>query len=332
MTAAAATGAVVRRTGAPPAAPPAAAADLPEPEAASARVDIPYANPAWRIVGNRRSAKPNGGGALTALTAALALAAVLGAGWHVHRAGWLDFGTLVVEVTDLPNGTVAEMTPAETSAAPQSTVQRAAPAGTRMPDLLGRPYRLTMETFKYFAYGSNMLTERLTDRCPTAQAIGIANAAGYVLEFCKKSRDESGKATLAESSQPGQQVFGVFFEIENGDLCELDKAEGKGNGYDRLDKFSANLLADGTQYRVKTYIASTSAVEDRLKPYDWYLALVIAGALQHKLPETWIARLHEVAYIADPDSKRTGRVKAEEALKNAGWQDYKQILSPPHIG
>ncbi len=127
-------GETLAASGAPPAAPPAAAADLPGPEAASARVDIPCANPAWRIVGNRRSAKPNGGRALTALTAALALAAVLGAGWHVHRAGWLDFGTLVVEVTDLPNATVAEMTPAETSAAPQNMFQRAAPAGTRMPD------------------------------------------------------------------------------------------------------------------------------------------------------------------------------------------------------
>jgi len=183
-----------------------------------------------------------------------------------------------------------------------------------------------METFKYFAYGSNMLTERLTDRCRSAQAIGIANAAGYVLEFCKKSRDESGKATLAESNQPGKHVLGVLFEIENGDLCKLDKAEGMGNGYERLDKFSANLLADGTQYGVKTYIASTYAVDDNLKPYDWYLALVIQGAIQHKLHEAYIAGLREIASITDSKPNRETREDAIRALARAGVQDFRKIL------
>ena len=51
-------------------------------------------------------------------------------------------------------------------------------------------------TFLYFSYGSNMLTERLRARCPSANCIGIATATGYALEFSKSSVDGSGKATL----------------------------------------------------------------------------------------------------------------------------------------
>ena len=188
-----------------------------------------------------------------------------------------------------------------------------------------------MQTFLYFAYGSNVLTERLQTRCRSARVHGLAVATGYSLEFIKRSKDKSGKATLVNSTQPGQQVFGVLFEIENGHRSALDKAGGKGSGYDRIDDFIVNMLPDMTQAQVTTYLASCSAVDDGLKPYDWYLALVIAGALQHNLPQTRIARLRKADYIEDPVSTRKERVEAEKALKIAGWPDYKQILSPSHM-
>ncbi len=177
-----------------------------------------------------------------------------------------------------------------------------------------------------------MLTERLRQRCRGAKAVGVAVASGYILEFSKKSIDNSGKATLVISTEPKRQVFGVLFEIGLDDRLELDEAEGKGSGYDRNDEFDVTLLSDGAQTQVTTYIASVSAVDGSLKPYDWYLALVIAGALQHKLPETWIARLRKVAYIEDLESTREKRVEAVKALKIAGWPAYKQILSPSHMG
>lgn len=50
-------------------------------------------------------------------------------------------------------------------------------------------------TFRYFAYGSNMLTEWLRGRCPSTEPIGIAIAANHKLRFGKRSIDKSGKAT-----------------------------------------------------------------------------------------------------------------------------------------
>ena len=187
-----------------------------------------------------------------------------------------------------------------------------------------------MKTFTYFAYGSNMLTEWLTDRCPTAQAIGIANAAGYILEFCKPSIDKSGKATLISSKRIEDEVIGALFEIDNGDRCALDKAEGKGKGYNRCDKFSVTVLPDRKQAQVTTYIASACAVNDSLKPYDWYLALVIQGAIQHELCEAYITSLRKFASIPDPKPNRKKRKKAVEDLKHAGVQDFTQVLKSTH--
>src|SRR5580700_1565214 len=102
------------------------------------------------------------------------------------------------------------------------------------------PWRsLVMDTFKYFAYGSNMLTERLHERCKSAKAIGVAVAFGHRLEFSKRSRDDSGKATIVRSNKSEEHVFGVVFEVVISERAALDKAEGVGTGYERID----NLLA-----------------------------------------------------------------------------------------
>src|SRR3989344_5491085 len=135
-----------------------------------------------------------------------------------------------------------------------------------------------MDTFIYFAYGSNMLTERLRARCPSAEIIGTANAHGYKICFEKKSKDGSGKATLIRPKNDSDIVHGVLFRINKSELPELDDAEGK--DYRREDEFSV-ISSDGKVYTT-TYIAKKN--EAGLFPYNWYFALIVAGALQHKLP------------------------------------------------
>ena len=75
-----------------------------------------------------------------------------------------------------------------------------------------------------------------------------------------------------------------------------------------------------------TYIASACASNDSLKPYDWYLALVIQGAIQHKLHEAYIAGLCEIASITDSKPNRETREDAIRALARAGVQDFRKIL------
>ena len=179
-------------------------------------------------------------------------------------------------------------------------------------------------TFLYFAYGSNMLQARLRARCPSARLIDRATAIGFDFEFSKRSIDGSGKATLIPTR--GVLCPGVIFEISRSEIDQLDRAEGAGAGYERYDDFVAEFAGTGEQVAVLTYLAN--APDHRLKPFDWYLALVIAGALKNGLCDEHVVRLRLVEYLVDNQLDRRNRVEAVNALTDEGFADYAGLLMP----
>lgn len=178
--------------------------------------------------------------------------------------------------------------------------------------------------FCYFAYGSNMLTERLKARCDRARPSGCAFADGWVMEFSKPSKDCSGKASL--SRKAGCETAGVLFEIPMTQRDALDEAEGATlrGGYRRCDAFPVRLVGGDGTITASTYLATKT--DRSLKPYDWYLALVIAGAREHGLGTACNASLLRTVPMPDPVEGRKTRVEAIEALKNAGFPDYRELL------
>lgn len=170
-----------------------------------------------------------------------------------------------------------------------------------------------MASVQYFAYGSNMLTERLQERCPSARARQVAWADKYALAFCKRSRDGSGKATLSACPTAGCRVFGVVFDLDECKLPELDRAEGA--AYDRIDDFQVHIVGRREPLRVVTYIANAASIDPDLKPYDWYLKLIVAGARQHELPPRYIKAIEAMPWIADPEPDRKSQ---REALRLLG--------------
>jgi gamma-glutamylcyclotransferase len=168
----------------------------------------------------------------------------------------------------------------------------------------------------YFAYGSNMLTARLARRCPSVQVIGQACAEGYDVMFANRSVDASGKAMLTRADAR-QRHFGVLFEIDSADLAGLDLAEGP--GYERVDRFPVVHAGGLRPDCAVTYRARD--VDSSLRPYDWYLALVIQGAIEHGLPAAQIGRLQATAFIRDPEPGRRGRQEALEVLRAAGCRE-----------
>ena len=56
-----------------------------------------------------------------------------------------------------------------------------------------------------------------------------------------------------------------------------------------------------------------------LKPYDWYHALVLAGAEEHGLPNDHIELLRTSEFLPDTDLSRKGRRDALIALDKAGY-------------
>ena len=179
-------------------------------------------------------------------------------------------------------------------------------------------------SFTYFAYGSNMLPARLKARCSTARVIGTAHAHSFGLEFSKPSKDGSGKATLIKSELREVATPGVLFEIERSELRNLDRAEGAGYGYDRDDSFRVTCASTGATLTATTYIAGTTKPE--LEPFDWYLALVLAGSHHHALQDEHLRRLRAINHVVDSDHGRKGRIEALEALSQHGYDDHYSLL------
>ena len=82
----------------------------------------------------------------------------------------------------------------------------------------------------YFAYGSNMCTERLRRRVPSAVPLRIAKLLNHSLRFHKRSDDGSGKSDAHFTGEPTDMVWGVIFEIVARQKRNLDQAEGLGYG------------------------------------------------------------------------------------------------------
>ncbi len=159
----------------------------------------------------------------------------------------------------------------------------------------------------YLTYGSNLHPVRLQKRIPSASLAGTVELPGRALSFSKRSKDESGKCTIATADN-SQSVFGAVYEIDAQEKPLLDGIEGVGAGY---DVHWEELLVNGARTRVFTYLASSGYVEEKLMPYRWYRDLVLAGARYHRFPVDYIDALEAVEAARDPDEKRR---KANETI------------------
>jgi hypothetical protein len=145
-------------------------------------------------------------------------------------------------------------------------------------------------------------------------------------------RRRLGEATLVRAGDDAALVPGVLFEVARADLARLDAAEGVGFGYDRDDAFAVARAANDVEAVVSTYIAPAHACDRSLVAYDWYLALVLAGARLHGLPPAHIEALGRVAVRPDPDDRRPTRREALELLRRAGLRRADPRLTPGRRG
>jgi len=165
----------------------------------------------------------------------------------------------------------------------------------------------------YFGYGSNMLTRRLRARVPSADPIGTGRLPGHRLHFHKRSRDGSGKCNVVPVEDAHDVVHGVLFELRADDVDALDEAEQRGRGYERQTVRVRGPSSSPVD--AFAYVAQPAYVDDALLPYDWYRALVLAGAREHGLPPAYRSRLEAVRSYPDPnqDRRRRHRTLLEEA-------------------
>jgi cation transport regulator ChaC len=153
----------------------------------------------------------------------------------------------------------------------------------------------------YFAYGSNMLSRRLcaVDRAPSATVAATGFVEGRRLTFDKVSSDGSGKCNIEETENCEDRVYGVVYRINNSEEAPLDRAEGLGYGY---KKDMVDVITSANTYRAVVYVATKK--KPALMPYHWYKAIVIAGAMEHGLPESYIEWIRTVDSKPDPNFER----------------------------
>jgi cation transport regulator ChaC len=130
------------------------------------------------------------------------------------------------------------------------------------------------QTFLYFAYGANMFSRRLKETiASSAVAVDIGFVQGRRFSFGKVSRDGSGKCDIEATNNAKDRAYGVLYRINTKEKSDLAKAEGVGIGYSEAN--IQIVTAAGTQSAV-AYVASYK--EPVLRPYQWYKAMVNAGA------------------------------------------------------
>lgn len=141
------------------------------------------------------------------------------------------------------------------------------------------------EKILYFAYGSNIKTDRLQGRISSARVMGRGRLVNKRLTCSKKSKDGSGKANLEDG--PREEVWGVLYEIDPSELKLLDKIEGD---YRRV---TMKINTDEEKV-VEAEVYTSTELTSEVIPYDWYKELLICGARDHQLPENNIEFLERL--------------------------------------
>ena len=153
-----------------------------------------------------------------------------------------------------------------------------------------------MNTLRYLAYGSNLWPARLEARVGPVVVVGSARLADHALSFAKRGADGSGKCTL--EARPGATAWVAVYELPAAARATLDRIEGVGHGYAVT---WMDLPAHG---RCFVYLAEPAWLDAGLAPFDWYHALVLAGARYHGFPPAYLSRIGTTVAIRDGDRAR----------------------------
>ena len=167
-----------------------------------------------------------------------------------------------------------------------------------------------MNWYHYAAYGSNLHPLRLRKRVSSAELLGTRVLTGRELRFNKAGfKDSSGKCNVNAGDNT---VHLAVFRIKESERANLDRVEGLGKGYNSL---TIQLEGIGS---CSIYAAQETAINDALRPMDWYQEMVLLGCRLHRFPNDYIQAIEEVEPIADPDEDRARRQwKIVEELRNA---------------
>lgn len=131
----------------------------------------------------------------------------------------------------------------------------------------------------YIAYGSNLDTEQMNYRCPTAQPI----AKGFLEDYRLVFQGAPYGAHANVIPEKGQRVPIAVWEIGQKDEAALDIYEGVRGGYYTKEYMTVDV--EGEQREALIYIMTP---HDYGIPADHYLSVITQGYQDFELPITYL--------------------------------------------
>jgi cation transport regulator ChaC len=134
---------------------------------------------------------------------------------------------------------------------------------------------------RYFAYGSNLVAERMHERGAPFSAVRQGVLRDHRLVFDKRSADGSARANVERHA--GARVHGVVYELPTEGLEALRQFEG---GYDLVEGLVESPRPDGglEVVSVRLFVARPDR-RTSAPPLQSYVALILQGLREHQLPE-----------------------------------------------
>lgn len=145
--------------------------------------------------------------------------------------------------------------------------------------------------YTYFAYGSNMLTERITERLGMVQNVGLGILRNHQLVFNRMgSYLPGGVASVVPRFN--SIVLGVIWKIDAGQLSVLDKIEDPSAYCRETIKVD---LETGASLECVTYV---SFPQGYCPPSAEYLSYLVQGAEEHNFPNKYVRNLKRRSTLA----------------------------------
>uniref|UniRef100_A0A8C4R481 gamma-glutamylcyclotransferase n=1 Tax=Eptatretus burgeri TaxID=7764 RepID=A0A8C4R481_EPTBU len=149
-------------------------------------------------------------------------------------------------------------------------------------------------TFLYFAFGSNLLRERLQMTCPSAYKVAIGRIKDYCLGFSSFSgtRNQWNGGTATILSSAGVEVWGVVWCISNNEEECLNIQEGVHKGQYSMVEVAVELdKSEPTILHCKSFKMNHF---EPSYPSPQYAKVLLLGAERNALPPHYLHTLQSI--------------------------------------
>jgi len=148
----------------------------------------------------------------------------------------------------------------------------------------------------YFAYGSNMNLLQMKQRCSSPKILGIARLPGYKITFHGHSAIwDGGQESVVPD--PQSEVWGVLYELTFSDCEQLDFYQDvRFDGTGPYFHYPVDVI-DRKQGIIDTLIYKKAILAEAKPPSTEYLNFIVQGAIEHGLPESYIAYLQKIQTV-----------------------------------